>query len=79
MTHEEILHYRHLWNKIRSRYLYVFKGDINETYKQLDNILRSEEMDIIKFNELAEYVKLLKNQIELEQLIGIKMLRGYKI
>ncbi len=80
--HESVLHKRHLWNKIRSRYLYVFKGDINETYKQLYDILRTEEMSMLKFLELSEYVQMLKFQIELEDMMfnsGIKMLRGYTI
>ena len=60
MTHEEVLHYRHMRNKIYNRYWYAFNNYWYVTYVNLDHILRSEEMDIIKFVELKEFVVILK-------------------
>lgn len=60
--YDKILHYRHLYNKISNRYWYAFKSDRETCYDMLQTIMRTEDMNMLRFLELKEYLEHFKVQ-----------------
>ena len=60
------LYRQHMFNKIYNRYWYAFKSkQPDKTLETLKNILVTEEMDMIKFLELKEFIDMLTKQISI--------------